>query len=25
MGSDLKLETWTLDKESGQDKNCHVV
>jgi len=23
--SDLKLETWTLGIESGQDKNCHVV
>merc|ERR1711963_89794 len=22
--SDLKLETWTLDKESGQDKSCHL-
>ena len=23
--SDLKLETWTLGKESGQDRNCLVV
>jgi len=23
--SDLKLETWTLGKESGQNKNCLVV